>query len=287
MTHQQIEANEIVERYVLHQLPPEERRAFQEHYFSCDECFERTQTQARFIASAREAADSGFLVAGQSEPASSVFLFPALLRAWVVPALAAGLLVAFALIGLWALSLRRQNQQLVQQTAERSPAAEELRRSETRIRELEASGTASQEQLESLKKENSKLKEQLQAAERERETHVSQLRRSDINVPVINIFPVDEAQRGGGASAANRIRVPLGTESLVLILGDYKAGYASYRLEIRDASGRLVTRHAGLKPDQNGDLSVMLSRALLRQSKYKLSLFGRQELIAQYVIEIE
>jgi hypothetical protein len=72
-----------------------------------------------------------------------------------------------------------------------------------------------------------------------------------------------------------------------LILDDYKPAHSSYRLEILEPGGRLVTHREGLKPDQNGELSVLLSRTLLDQSKYRLKLYAGQQLIAEYVIQIE
>src|SRR5688572_16341384 len=65
MNHHELEQKETVERYVRHRLAAEERRAFQEHYFACDQCFEQVQTAARFIAGVRAAARSGVLAGEQ------------------------------------------------------------------------------------------------------------------------------------------------------------------------------------------------------------------------------
>lgn len=55
MTHQEIQANEIVEQYVRGKLTNAERRAFQEHFFECDECFQQVEVMASFVAGVREA----------------------------------------------------------------------------------------------------------------------------------------------------------------------------------------------------------------------------------------
>ncbi len=297
MTHQQIQDNDVIEQYVLQRLSPAERQAFQEHYFECDECFEQTKVAARFIAGVREASKSGALAPDRAKTATSSSWWPPAVffqgwaRAWALPALAICLMLAVALVGLWALSLRRENRLLAERTAERTAdqgrASERLQSLEAKIRELEASDSASQAQKESLKAEINRLKEQLAATERQRETHVAQLRQPDVNIPVRNIYPVGDVQRSGGADEINRLNVPRGSRTFVLILGDYKPGYSTYRLEIRDPSGRLVTRRAGLKPDQNGELSVLLNRTLLSQGKYRLKLYGRQEQIAEYVVQVE
>jgi hypothetical protein len=61
MLHSQIENEEIIERYVRSQLTPEERRAFEEHFFGCDECFAKLQATERFVAGIRDAANRGTL----------------------------------------------------------------------------------------------------------------------------------------------------------------------------------------------------------------------------------
>lgn len=38
MTHEHVESNTIVERYVLQELSPEEVAAFEDHLFSCEMC---------------------------------------------------------------------------------------------------------------------------------------------------------------------------------------------------------------------------------------------------------
>ncbi len=62
--HRQIEEEEIVERYARNQLAPEEREAFEEHFFTCDECFEKLQATERFIAGVRNATARGLLGSG-------------------------------------------------------------------------------------------------------------------------------------------------------------------------------------------------------------------------------
>ena len=295
MTHQQIQDNDTIEQYVLEKLSPDARRSFQEHYFECDECFEHTTAAARFIAAVRAESRSGVLAAQQNErPRFWNRLIPSVYDPrWAMPALALGLLLAVVLTGLWAVSLRRENQQLAQQTAAQTATSERLQGLESKIRELEAGNSASQEQKESLAREISSLKEQLAAAERQRGTQVAQLRQPDvnvrqpeINVPVRNIYPEGDAQRSGGVDEINRLNVGRGPGNFVLILGDYKPGYSSYQLEMRSPTGKLVTRRAGLKPDKNGELSVLLNRSLLSQGRYRLKLFAEGQPIAEYLVEL-
>ena len=61
MLHSKIKNEEIVERYARNQLAPEERQAFEEHFFGCDECFAELQSVETFVASVRDASARGLL----------------------------------------------------------------------------------------------------------------------------------------------------------------------------------------------------------------------------------
>ncbi len=287
MTHQEIQANEIIEQYVRGKLTTARRQAFQEHLFECDECFQQAEVTARFVAGVREASRTGLLTAPQPESARSVRAWSNQGWAfrWAMPALAASLLIAIALIGWWALSLRRQNQSLKQQTAEQNRAAEQLKLSEAKIRELESRGSASQAEKESLQQEIRRLKEEVAVAERRRGDQLAQVRQPETNLPAINIYPVGDAQRSGGTSEVNQLRLPPGTRRFVLLLSDFQRGLGNYQLEILNSSGRMLTRRTGLKPDRNGDIGVTLDRSLLSQDKYTLKLLGQGKLIAEYVVQ--
>jgi putative zinc finger protein len=101
MMHQQIEDQEIIERYVRDQLGPEERKAFEEHFFACDACFKKLQATERFVAGIRDAASRGLL---EDRPADYVHA-PSSWRAWMFPALTASscAAIALALVAGWTL----------------------------------------------------------------------------------------------------------------------------------------------------------------------------------------
>ena len=78
--HREIEDREIIERYVRNQLSAEERRAFEEHFFGCEECFEKLQATERFTAGIRDACSRGLL-----EESPSTEVGPARTwRGWIV-----------------------------------------------------------------------------------------------------------------------------------------------------------------------------------------------------------
>jgi hypothetical protein len=287
MTHQEIRANEIIEQYVRGKLTTAESRAFQEHLFECDECFQQAETTARFVAGVREAASAGLLTAHhQPESARTVgaWFTQGWAFRWAAPSLAAILLITIALIGWWALSLRRQNQWLRQQTAEQNRAAEQLKLSEAKIRELENRGIASQAEKESLEQEIRRLKEQGAVAERQRGDQLAQVRRPDANLPIINIYPVGDVQRSSGTSEVNQLRLPPETRRFVLLLSDFQPSLANYQVEITNSAGQTITRLTGLKPDRNGEIGVTLNRSLFSEDKYTLKLLAQGKLIAEYVV---
>jgi hypothetical protein len=117
MMHPKIEDEEIIERYVRNQLAEEERKAFEEHFFGCDDCFEKVQVAERFVAGVRDAARRGTLV-GVAEGAARGWSW----SGWLVPAFgvsacAALLLAAFS-GWLYFAQMPRMRQQLSQSAAE-------------------------------------------------------------------------------------------------------------------------------------------------------------------------
>ena len=80
MLHSRIESEEFVERYVRNQLPPAECQAFEEHFFECDECFEKLQAAERFAAGMRDAAHRALLEARAEATVGAGWL------SWALPA---------------------------------------------------------------------------------------------------------------------------------------------------------------------------------------------------------
>jgi Putative zinc-finger len=117
MMHHQIEDEEIIERYVRNQLPEEERKAFEEHFFACDDCFEKLQTTERFVAGFRDAASRGLLVGNAQGSAA-----PWRLGSWLIPAFGAtacaGLVLAAVSGWLYFLQMPKLRSQLNHSTTE-------------------------------------------------------------------------------------------------------------------------------------------------------------------------
>ena len=126
MMHKEIEDQEIVERYARNQLAPEERRAFEEHYFGCEECFGKLQATERFIAGIREAGSHGLLEGSGSADAAPARTW----GSWIFPAFAVSSCAAAALavVAGWALlfQMPRLRQQLSQASTDLSTQRETI-----------------------------------------------------------------------------------------------------------------------------------------------------------------
>jgi hypothetical protein len=277
MTHHEIEEKEIIDRYVLHQLNPDERRAFQEHYFSCDECFERTQIQARFIASVRQASKAGILTASSTEslrPRGSSFWI-----GWLKPAFAltatASIALAIALVWLVFNQIPRLRQEIVREKQAREQSERENQQNIDRAQEdLENE----RRQLEVERSERAKAQDQVGELASNREPQP--------NVPVVIL----EAVRSS-TGKVSQLNLPA-TAGSAMVWIDVESGnrFDSYRLEILDSSKRLVETIAGAKPNSYGALVVSVLTKSLQSGKYVVKLYGikggQREVVGEYDLEV-
>lgn len=108
-----------------------------------------------------------------------------------------------------------------------------------------------------------------------------------VNTPIYDVFPSDAAVRSGTQSQ-NKFAVPVAAKSIVLILNAAgRAEFSSYRAELLSSTGKTIWRGAGLKKDNLGNFTIMLSRAALKTGSYRLRLFSGAQTIAEYPITIE
>jgi len=94
MNHQEIETQNVAERYVLRTLPPEESARFEEHFVDCPHCQDRLEAVERFRAALKPLAAAGAARAESGQLSRAGWSRPAwLLAASLV--LAAGLAFLF------------------------------------------------------------------------------------------------------------------------------------------------------------------------------------------------
>ncbi len=294
-------------RYHRGGLNDRDQARVESHLAECRECLETFADASEFLqavpeghrAPMDEAHNPDFEALWQrlSFQASSLFAAPRppQTRVWAQPrvlfTLAASLFVALALSTIWALSLRQANQRLAERGTEPAHWAERLRDLEQENRGLQEQIHALQQRDEILQQEGRRLQGQISTAQQRYESELAQLKQPEANVPVRNIYPRDNQQRSTGQAEANRISIPLGTRTFIMILSDYDQGYEDYEIEIVDPAGHLLWKALKLRPDGSGDLTVMLNRTLLGQKRFIVKLYGQRDrasrIIAEYVVRVE
>jgi Putative zinc-finger len=93
MNHDEIARLSLVEKYLLDELPPELRDEFEEHYFDCQDCAADVRATAVFLDTAKEELKSLPAEKPSAERVKKPWLSWLWTPAFVVPALAACLLV--------------------------------------------------------------------------------------------------------------------------------------------------------------------------------------------------
>ena len=294
LTHQSIEQREIVERYVTDTLSPEERRAFQEHYFNCEACFAQVEITERFISGIRDAAASGLLDSRISKkaqmPMSGVW------SRWFQPTVAvatAASLILAATVG-WFL--------LYTEPKLRQQLAREQQMREQAVRESQQNLNQAEEQLRLEREARAKLENQLAQQQQERsklENQIAENRlprnmspgevfpdRSEPNIPIVML----EATRDAGGTT-NSLDVPRNARTFVLwIEVPSQARGGTYRLQIYTDQNRLLKTARGLKLNSYGALAVSLSAKSFQSGSYLVRLYseGRQptDLVGEYRLQV-
>jgi hypothetical protein len=286
MNHQEIEEKEIIEGYVLHRLAADERRAFQEHYFSCDECFEKAQMQARFMAGVRGESRSGVLArsaftASTATPAAS---WPGWLKPAFTLAAVASLVLAVALAWLLFNQIPKLREELARERQAREQVERETQQNLNRARdEVESE----RQKLEIERSERAKLQSRVEELARNQTWQSSDSKlATQANVPIIVLEAVRDSQ-----TAAKPIQLPVNASHLTLWL-EVEPGnrFDSFQLQILDAGNRQVQTIPGLKANPYGALALSLSVKAFQTGKYVAKLYGvkgrQREFIGEYDLNI-
>jgi hypothetical protein len=193
-------------------------------------------------------------------------------------ALAASLLISFGGLGLlgWRLLQEQQSRRQSQQAA--FELENKQRELEQRLSQLEQSSA------DQIKRE----REQRLATEAERdqlESLLAKVQPEQRNVPV---YPFRLSFERGSEEDL-RLSFKKGVPAVRLRLFQSKPyEFPEYAIELVDQSGRVVREISGLRPTPaDGALSVLLRRGTLGTGKYKLRLFGRQEMTKKQLGETD
>jgi hypothetical protein len=266
MTHQEIEQKEIIELYVSDRLGHEERTAFEEHFFACDECFEKVQMTERFVAGVRYGAQAGLLEGVESVAPR----WPAWLKPAFAAAAAACLLLAVALVWLVIYRIPQLDEKTAQERQQRERVEEESREKIERLNE----------QLQSEQQQRADLEKELASARAGNQNPAPS--GMEANPPMITLESSREA-------ATNEITLSAVARSLIIWLDvGPDDRFALYRLEIHDKDNHLIQTINGLRKNSDGGLTLILPARIFQTGKYRLKLYGSngQSLVAEYLLQV-
>ncbi len=98
-----------------------------------------------------------------------------------------------------------------------------------------------------------------------------------LNWPVFEVYPAGALRRFGGSKEWNEIELPPRVSGFSLILNvENQTRHPDYRMEIIDASGKIIWQGDGLRPNQLNAFNVTLTRALLSDDRYTLKIYGKR-----------
>src|SRR5215471_6735342 len=275
MTHQDIDKQEIVEGYVRNKLTPERRLAFEEHFFACDECFEKVQSTERFVTGVRYAAEAGLLA--RELPGTATAKAISFWAPWLKPALALSAAVSVALAGVLAWIMFYRTPQLRAELARERDQQERIRQEDQQ--KLDRTS----DELNSEFARRTELQKQLAELQAlNRPGHPTQ---PEANTPVV-MLEVERSRRAPIAAA-----IPAGARSLVLLNEPGpEPRFGTYRLELDSASQKRVLAVEGLKKNADGVLTVSLPASALTNGTYFVRLYGVEhghaELSGEYRISV-
>jgi hypothetical protein len=249
----------MIERYIRHELAPGERRAFQEHYFECEECFEQVQMTARLIAGVRLAARKELLAPSAAEPAA---WWASLFR----PAF--GLAIAGALaLGFGWLMLRQS-----------SAPPQELARGQQPSLSPGQPDTPAPSAAQSASPAPS-------STERPKPTDEPDLIAQN-RPPVVLL----ESSRDAGPSS-NQLTLPANASRAILqIEVEPGSPFASFQFQVFDGARRLVATVISGQASARGAVAASLPTQELRSGKYLVKCYGvrdgQRELIGEYDLHV-
>jgi hypothetical protein len=275
MNHPQIQQEEIVERYVQHRLAADERLAFQEHYFACDECFAQVQATARFVAGARQAARAGILDNGVTKAAAGGW------ANWFRPAFALTAFVALVLAVALGWLLLGQLPRLRGDLARDRQAREQIERENAQ--RLTQANEALANEKQQRDADRAKL-EQLLA--QNKPVPVPSIR-SQANSPLVILDSVRGSSRSGDHQL---VLGPSSTTATIWIEVEAGSRFDSYRLQIFDTAGHLINTVSGAKPNSYGAVAVTVPANVLHAGKYLVKLSGvkqgNREMVGEYDLNV-
>jgi|ERR1041385_3990766 hypothetical protein len=279
MTHEEIIKQEIVEQYVLNQLSPADRQAFQEHFFACDDCFAQAQTTARFVSGVRQASATRTL-APVTRKAAAGFWNSGWWRPALAVSLGACLLLLVAVIWL-AISRAQLQKKIANERQARQTSEAGVRQSDENARR---DAEEKQRQLDIEREERAKLEQRLDELERKG------AERPDQNL-VAQSVPSVLLESSRDTTATAQLKIPSGANRVRLLIPTESSNiFRSFSIEILTKSKSLIDTINGAHPNRSGSLSVSVAAAHFNPGDYRIRLYGvnqtQRQLLAEFDLRV-
>lgn len=279
MNHHEIEQQDIIERYVRHQLKPEERRAFQEHYFECDECFAAVESTAKFIAGVQRSSRVGVLAENAREVASAAAT--PWWASFFKPAFALGATACLLLAVALGWIVLRQTSDPSGQLAKTEPTPTPI------VRETSTSTSPSPAPQASVK-DTPKVSPTPEDKDSRKDLD-DKIARNDTPAPRGNVVLNLAESRGAGAKSSAKISPELAT---ITLRADVEADRTlTYQMQILDSSGRTVKTLGNLRASASGSLAVSVPAKSFTAGKYAVKLYRiknqQRDLAGDYEITLQ
>lgn len=289
MTHTEIENQEIVERYVRSELDVQQRLAFQEHFFACDECFANVQMMEQFVAGVRHVAETGLLSTEDGKPLS----FPNWVN-WLKPSFAITALATVVLMAVvaWLVFVRLPS--LRAEIARERTAREQIEQSKQReIDELTARLThqplpVGQDKQLPIPNENAQSKEET--------TKVSppgkRASEGDTSEMLAQNSPIVVLQSTRGSQDTNELILSQNTSRFVCwIEVGPQIRFESFRVDVFNTSSVAVSSVDRMRKNTKNVVVVSLPTEKFPTGDYLVKLYGvaqnQTSLIAEYKLHVQ
>ena len=254
MDHERIEAQNVIERYVMGRLAPEEEALFEEHLLECRDCRQSIEREEDFQGSLQT------LAAGEAARATAAVQVGAL--AWLARRRWLPALAILLLLGLPAAWLLREQARLRTEVAHLQATVAERRQRPT----PPMPGPVSPRSNDAEKRQ---LKEQLSAEKAARAELSERLTR--LTQPQVNTLIFSLGFLRGEDETANRVELGREPEWIVLSVELPAEEAPSYRAALLKA-GKAVWSGEGLHPTADGTVTIILYSPLLEPGRYRLRL---------------
>jgi len=274
--HAEIDAQQIVERFLAGRLAPAEAAQFEEHSLACSECLDRLEAADALRRSLKAvvAEEVATAVVGAS-------LLARISRSRAAPwALGFLFLAAFLPSIYWARESGRLDAELATATAEnaanRANAARANRPAQSATPPSNSGETPETSEIAALRAQIAAGEKQAEADRREREKLAAELAQAQsprINLAVVPLSPERSAPTSG-TPPSTRLALAPGTEWVVLALELDASDHPSYRATLAGPDGATLWSGSGLRPDAQGTLHVALPAALLPTGDLTLRIEG-------------